>query len=413
MSRSVIFVAPFPLESTLRFVRAVAGLEGIELGIISQEAPERFPRAILERTCAFERVGDALDPDVIARATSALGARLGGETLALVGILEPLQETLGEVRERLGIRGMARGTARNFRDKARMKRLFEQHDLPCAAHGRVTSAVEAVAFAEPFLTRGCSLVAKPPDGAGARATLRIDRQSDLESYLRSNPPSPERPLLLEEFLRGSEHSFDAVSVGGEVVFHSISRYAPTPLEVMSTPWIQWTVLLPRRIDGPEYDPIRRAGSRALSVLGMVTGLAHMEWFRRDDGSIALSEVAARPPGAQFTSLLSWAHDRDFYRAWAELVVFERFEVPERRYAAGAAYLRGQGEGSRVAAVHGVEAARGELGDLVVEAKLPQPGSPRSDSYEGEGYLLLRDESTERVEAGLRRAVELLRVELAP
>ena len=65
---------------------------------------------------------------------------------------------------------------------------------------------------------------------------------------------------------------------------------------MRNPWIQWSVLLPREIDGPQYDDIRQVAFRALDALGMETGLSHLEWFRRKDGSIAISEVAARPPG---------------------------------------------------------------------------------------------------------------------
>jgi hypothetical protein len=191
---------------------------------------------------------------------------------------------------------------------------------------------------------------------------------------------------------------------------SISVYAPTPLQVMETPWMQWTVMLPRSIEGPEFEAIRRAGPAALSTLGMVNGMTHMEWFRRDDGSIAISEVAARPPGAQFTSLISWAHDRDFYSAWADVSVFERFDPPERRYATGAAYLRGQGAGV-VSGLSGVEELQRELGELVVEARLPQPGQAKSSSYEGEGYVILRHPETAVVEAGLKRVVERLRVEL--
>jgi len=70
------------------------------------------------------------------------------------------------------------------------------------------------------------------------------------------------------------------------------------------------VLLPRENKGPQYDEIRRVGARALEVLGMQTGLTHMEWFRRRDGSVAISEVAARPPGAQITNLLSHAHETE-------------------------------------------------------------------------------------------------------
>ena len=295
----------------------------------------------------------------------------------------------------------------DFRDKARMKDLLRASDLPCARHALAESAQAALTFAEDC---GYPLVVKPPAGAGAVNTCRVDSREQLEGYLRTLPPRAGAPVLLEEFITGQEFSFDSVSVDGRHVFHSITRYFPTPLEVMENPFLQWAVMLPRRIDGPEYEPIRDAGPRVLDVLGMRTGLTHMEWFRRADGSIAISEVAARPPGAQFTTLLSYAHDRDFYRAWGQLVSTGTFDVPERRFAAGAVFLRGQGSG-RVVGVHGDEEAQRELAELVVEARLPRVGQPRASSYEGEGYVILRHPETEKVEAGLRRLVGLLRVEL--
>jgi hypothetical protein len=136
----------------------------------------------------------------------------------------------------------------------------------------------------------------------------------------------------------------------------------------------------------------------------------MEWFRRPGGDIAISEVAARPPGAQFTSLLSYAHDVDMYAAWARLEIFGEFSPPERQYAVGAAYLRGQGSGS-VVAIHGLDTLQHELGDLVVEAHLPVQGQSPSGTYEGEGHVILRHPETSVVEAGLRRVVEVARVEL--
>ena len=112
----------------------------------------------------------------------------------------------------------------------------------------------------------------------------------------------------------------------------------------------------------------------------------MEWFRRPDGSVAVSEVGARPPGAQISSMLGYVHDVDFYRAWAELVILDRFDPPERKFAAGTAYLRGQGRG-RVRAVHGVEELQRRIGHLVVEARLPRAGPARVVRLRGRG---LRD-----------------------
>jgi len=221
--------------------------------------------------------------------------------------------------------------------------------------------------------------------------------------------------MLEEFVSGTEHSFDSIMINGIPVWHSISRYMPAPLQVLENPWIQWCVFLPRDISGEEFAPIREAGFKAVSELGLQTGLSHMEWFRLQGDRIAISEVGARPPGAQITSLLSWAHDMDFYRAWPRLMIFDEFEPPSRNYAVGAAYFRGQRSsagGTRVRAIHGLDEAQRRFGHLVVEARLPSEGQFASDSYEGEGYVIIRDTDSGIVEEALKQIVGLVRVELA-
>jgi biotin carboxylase len=401
-----VFVAPFLLEATVRFIEAAASLPGAQLALVSQDPVEKLPAELRARLAAHWRIEDGTDAQQIADATRALAAQLGGVD-RLIGMLEQLQVPLGEVRDALGIPGMGAEVARNFRDKSRMKDVFAAHDVPCARHGVAASAEQASSIAGRL---GLPVVVKPPAGAGARSTFRIDSADQLAGWLRVDPPTTAAPALIEELVSGTEHSFDSVSVGGRVVWHSISMYLPTPLEVLENPWIQWAVLLPRSIDAAEYDAVREGAARGLQALGMDTGFSHMEWFGLREGRIALSEVAARPPGAQFTSLLSYAHDTDMYAAWARLEIFGHFDPPQRRHAVGAAYLRGQGQGV-VRGVHGLETLQQELGELVVEARLPHEGQPRSESYEGEGYVIIRDDDTEVVAAALRRVVEVARVEM--
>jgi biotin carboxylase len=341
----------------------------------------------------------------------ALAAKLGPAE-RLLGILETLQEPLATVREQLRIRGMDAVTARNFRDKARMKDLFAASELPCARHQLCATSADAFGFAERV---GYPLVGKPPAGAGAKSTARFDTPDDLQRFLQQSPPGKGRDVLLEEFVVGREFSFDTVTLHGQHVFHNICCYYPTPLQVMENPWIQWAVVLPRDLDGAEFAEIHRTGPRALSTLGMWTGMSHMEWFRRNDGSIAIGEVAARPPGAQFMTLMSYVCETDLYRAFAELMVGETFTVPERRYAAGAAYLRGQGgagkPGAVVRAVHGLEAMQQAIGELIVEARLPAIGKAPNASYEGDGFVIVRHPDTRIVTQAVQRIVSTVRVEL--
>jgi hypothetical protein len=403
----VVFAVPYALETSLRFARAAASLEDVRLGVVTQEDPARLPEDLRRRLATVERVDDALDPDQLEAGVRRAGAGMGGHVDRLIGVLEQLQVPMAQVRERLHIRGMDATEALHFRDKARMKERLREAGVPCARHALATTADEALAFAAEC---GFPLVVKPPAGAGARGTFRVEALEDLRGYLAAVPPRSEEPALLEEFVTGLEHSFDTISLGGRHLLHSISAYTPTPLEVTRTPWIQWKVVLPRRINGPEYADIHIIGARALDALGMVTGLSHMEWFRRPDGSLAISEVGARPPGAQFTSLLSWAHDLDFYAAWTRLLIHERFEPPVRRYAAGAVYLRGMGKGV-VVNVRGAEELSRELDDVLVELRLPRKGQAPSGTYEGDGFAIVRHPETEVVDRALDRALELVRIEL--
>lgn len=410
MARHVAFVAPYFLETTLRFVSAAARQPGVRLGLISCDPLSKLPESIRHRLTAHQQVADALDARQLMAAVERLGGELGapeGRVERLLGTLEHLQEPLAVVRDRLGIAGMGAEAAANFRDKARMKSVLRKAGVPCARHRLLASSDEAWQFVRQV---GFPIVLKPPAGAGAKATGRLDDEASLRTALARHPPSPAAPMLAEEFVRGLEHSFDGVTVDGRLVWHSITRYAPTPLEVVENSWIQWCVLLPREVDDPQYDDIRGIAAQALDALGMDDGVCHLEWFRRTDGSIAVSEVGARPGGAQISKLISYAHDVDFYRAWAGVVIDGDFTPPIRRYAAGAAYLRGQGRG-RVKAIHGLGRAQAEIGSLVVESDLPRIGQPPSGSYEGEGYVILRHPETAVVSTALRRLIALVRVEL--
>jgi len=403
----VVFAAPILSENASRMIAAIVGLPGVRAGVISQAPLEDLP-APLRAHVSHWRVPDVLDTGQLLDALEQLEGRIGTVD-RLIGAYEQLQVPLAEVRERRGIAGMRVEAARNFRDKARMKSLLRAAGLPCARHCLAPARDDAMAFAREI---GFPLIVKPPSGAGAQATTRVDDVRTLQEAVDAATASADRPVLIEEYMTGNEHSFETVSIGGSAVWHSLTHYYPSPLEVLRNPWIQWCLILPREVEEPQYDDIRTAAFRALTLLGMETGLSHMEWFRRPDGSIAISEVAARPPGAQIMTVVSRAHDFDFVAAWARLMVFDEFAAPPRKYAVGAAYLRAQGRrGGRVTAIRGLDEVQGDIGSLVVDARLPTPGQEPTGSYEGEGFVILRHSETAVVQRALQRLISHVRVEL--
>src|SRR5690349_2775028 len=144
--RSVIFVAPYFLDATLRFVDAVSRLDDVRLGVVSSDPEEKLPAGLRSRVLAHYRIEDCLDPAQITGAVHGLARRIGPPE-RLVGTLEELQVPLAVARESLGIEGLGSEAARNFRDKARMKTVLENAGLPCARHRLASTRGEALEFA--------------------------------------------------------------------------------------------------------------------------------------------------------------------------------------------------------------------------------------------------------------------------
>lgn len=67
---------------------------------------------------------------------------------------------------------------------------------------------------------------------------------------------------------------------------------------------------------------------------------------------------------------------------------------------------------RVAAVTGVRETHEAIAPWLVEAKLPTIGAPKSDGYEGDGYVIVRHETTEMVRKLVTKVLETMRVHYA-
>jgi biotin carboxylase len=405
----VALVAPVFLANTLRYVRAIAALDDVRLALISTKDREALTAVDPELSARVDAVVPVRDPTQAAHlvdATRALQTHWG-RVDRLLGVLEQLQVPLGAARTACGVPGMSLDVARNFRDKSRMKDVLRAAGLPVARHRAVTSLADARSFAEEV---GYPLVLKPMEGVGAKATWRVNDDSELERVVAALRPSVLHPVQAEEFVVATERTFEAALVDGQATWWSGTRYHPTPLRVLETPWEQYTVLLPREADAPwtDFAPI---GIAAVQALGLQTGLCHMEWFERADGSFVIGEVGARPPGVHIMPMMSAVHDTDMVADWVRLVVQGRFDPKPRVKASGAVFFRAQGRGDRIVAVSGLDEAQAKVGELVIDRSLPEIGARPTGHYEGDGWALLAADTTVEVVQALGLLVRTVRVHL--
>ncbi len=400
--RNVVFITPFPGRS-MDYIRAAAGLDEVRMLGITQEAPSGGDAEVFADLVTVDNTDDAAQLLAAARVLE----RRHGPTYRVLGIRESLQVPVGEVRRALGVPGPGPDTAELFRNKARMKDELARHGLPCARHRLLGSWNDAEAM---IAEVGLPAVVKPLAGSGCEGVWRVRTIDELRGALSTLHASPENPALAEEMLVGKELTLETITVSGQVRLHSIAQYDPTPLEVMENPGRQGVIVLPRNISGPAWSDAVDLGVRVITALGLDAGMTHMEWFRRDDGSLAIGEIAARPPGSFIDSMTGLAYDIDVYRAWARAVIDDAFDGPfPRRYAVGCVFLRGAA-GSRVRKVDGVDRVRELVGRVIVESRLPEVGARRSDAYEGDGYFIARDPDTEVVTSAMQTIIETITIE---
>jgi hypothetical protein len=409
--RHIVFIAPRFLDNTNRYLKAFAELDGITLSVISADPEVAMPPSVRPRIAGHYRVA-SLDAEHITAAARAIQKGVG-KIDRLVGFLEELQVPMAEVREACDIEGLRPETARNFRDKDRMKAALRARGVPVARSTLATTPAELEAFIGEV---GLPVVVKPRAGLGTRATYRVTERAELAAI---PTPTPAAPLQVEEFVRAREHTCETVTIRGEVVWRSGTRYFPSPLEVLETPWIQYAVLLPREDDDPTWTKFHPINGAALSALfgdsaktAAGTALTHMEWFMREDGSSLVNEVGVRPPGVHIMPLMSLTHATDLFADWARLVALDEFTPKPRVCAAGSAFFRGPPgtqSGARIVSVTGIERAIEECGDSLVMMRTPKVGQPRAEGYEGEGFAIVKHATTEGAKHALRALIENVQV----
>ena len=74
---NVVFVVPFVLESSLRFLRAAAQLPGVRVALVSQDPQDRLPADVRQLLAGFVQVADGLDAEQLTTATKNFGRQLG------------------------------------------------------------------------------------------------------------------------------------------------------------------------------------------------------------------------------------------------------------------------------------------------------------------------------------------------
>jgi formate-dependent phosphoribosylglycinamide formyltransferase (GAR transformylase) len=386
---NVILVEPFFPSNQRQFARALAEAGATVIGI-GEYGVESFDDDLKGWLHHYERVSSVTDVEAMTRAVRWVQDKLWVDRLEAT--IEAHTMAAAQVREACTIPGTSVRTAWLCRDKPSMKEVLREAGVPTAASAGVSSPAEAHEFAERV---GFPLILKPRSGAGASGTVRVDSPDQLDRALEGFGGADS--VAVEEFVEGHEGFYDTITVDGEPRLDFVSHYFPNVLEAMRTRWISPQFVSTNRVDSvADYGELREMGRRVITALGIGTSATHMEWFFGPKG-LRFSEIGCRPPGVGAWDLYSAGNDLDLYRAWADAIVHGgsstgfQMPVPSRQYASGIVALRPSQDGV-ISGYDGVDELQGRLGEWVIDAHLPPPGTATQGveaGYMANAYVRMR------------------------
>ncbi|MFE7131551.1 ATP-grasp domain-containing protein [Streptomyces sp. NPDC057638] len=337
--RTVLLVgAGVMAEGYLRAAQA----RGLRVGVV--ETPVRYAALVDRFPCLvdFEPVDEAAagrDESWLAPAMT-LAARLDPD--AVWGFAEPHVLATAMVQHRLGLPGPGLDAATVSRNKALQRAEFGRTGLPQPAHRHTRRLSEATDWALGRLP----VVVKPVSSQGSQGVERIGTPDAWADAVARR--DTEGPLLVEEYIEGQEYSVEALVHRGRVLFTNLTRK-----ETTGPP--HFVELLHEAGYGAGRPVLRKAADElcrgVVAALGMVTGIAHLEFRAVSDDELVIMEVAVRTPGDHIMELVGRAHGFDAFAACLLLALDEEPSVPDGHgvvRSAGSLFLSSPGTGTLAA-----------------------------------------------------------------
>lgn len=210
--------------------------------------------------------------------------------------------------------------------KSKMKEFYKKAGIPVARYHMADTLESCLAFAHEV---GYPVVAKPDNGVGASHTFRISSDEEMKQFFEDK--WEDLVYIIEEFICGEVNSYDAViDSHGNPLFETGNI---TPMSIMDIVNNQDNSIYYILKKLPE--DTRKAGRAVVKSFGVKSRFVHFEFFRlqKDQeglgkaGDIVALEVNMRPCGGFTPDMIDYAHSTNVYKIWADMIAFDRTEIP--------------------------------------------------------------------------------------
>ena len=364
-----------------------------------------YSDAVLERDCADYHELDRTVAEVTAFARSF---KAGG----VVATADAALPVLAEVARAGDMPGPAPDLVAILRDKALMRRRFEELGLPSARSISARTLAEVERAAAEI---GLPVIVKPAIGTGSVGVLLAEDKSGLRrahEVMSEVGSRPERPptLVVEEFIEGPEVCVDAVVQNDEILFDNV---IDKPRPMTGPLFEELEFVTPTGLGRAAAAQALELNMRLLNGLGLGTGIGHTE-IRISERGPRLIETHARTAGQRLPDIVRRTTGVDLFEAAVDLAMGVRPHVDARSCGyAGYQCVYSSRDGI-LRALYGLDNARQVPGISGIEVITPVGGQIRTlpkHPQQNVAYICAEGPSYEYVRRQLRSAQALIQVEV--
>lgn len=214
-----------------------------------------------------------------------------------------------------------------IKHKSKMKEYYARVGIPTARYYLVEDLEGCRAFIEKV---GYPVIAKPDNGVGAASTYKIKCEEDLLYFINDKVEGVS--YIMEEFVHATVNSYDAIiDSQGNPIFETGNVTVLALIDVVND---NDDSIFYIHKELPE--DTRAAGRATVKSFGVKSRFVHLEFFRLDQdqeglgkkGQIVALEVNMRPSGGVTPDMINFAHSTDVYKIWADMIAFDRTDMPE-------------------------------------------------------------------------------------
>ncbi len=269
---------------------------------------------------------DILDIEGLAAACRRHGGIDGVVAMADLGV-RPGAELAG----RLGLATIGREAAARATSKAAMRRAWTRLGAFSTRFRSVRTEAEAFRAVDEMAE--LPLIFKPDRSwGGSRGVRRVATRDQVaaafEFAIRGGLPGT--AVVIERFLEGSEHSCEVLIHGGRTSLLCVGQKVKSPYPYR----VDISVQYPATLGEEQEARVAEMCDRAVSALGLTTGVAHVEFVYTAEGPV-LMELGARCGGGHTPQIAHHVSGVDELAEFCRMacgMAPERFEPLARRGA---------------------------------------------------------------------------------